>query len=592
MNRTFIFGVLASATVFSRSVLAQDVVAADQTVGQYPQQQYPQQQQYVQQQYIEGDLTDGGAVLPLDTTDAVTTDSLFTEQEDIASVRADATAIAIARAQEEARLDAEARLQAEAEAKAEAELDSRRMHTRVFKLSHANAETVANNLNATWSGEFGTNWRLVRIATAFPESNSVLITAPKRILDACEEVLAAIDQESQQVYIEARFVELSNAASHKLGIDWSMLDGMTGSAQLGGGFQNTRLGNAVTSYQKSNVSNNKSETYTLSSYGDNTYYDSGKGGYVSTTTGGSDGNIAYFNGTLNFSEMYLTLRALESTDDARVFSNPKIIVSSGKKATVDMTTKYPNVLVSAKRTLNGNAESLDLAMQMIAIPGEDKFMFAQEAFFSWGISLDVVPRVGTNGLINVTIVPTISDLDSNYGSGGFVTAGTGDGSEVSSYASKYPIIKVQRLITEFNMASGTTAVIGGLSRTVEVQKDSGIPWLRTWPWIGPRLFGSKVRVKEQREIIVFVTVGLVDPAHMKNDAGLPKNAILGRQYVKQQKLEPGDRPAKNIEGIESLDLRPLEEQANDPLKVNEPEKPATFGSFLPFRKKETDNNED
>ena len=189
MNRTFIFGVLASATVFSRSVLAQDVVAADQTVGQYPQQQYPQQQQYVQQQYIEGDLTDGGAVLPLDTTDAVTTDSLFTEQEDIASVRADATAIAIARAQEEARLDAEARLQAEAEAKAEAELDSRRMHTRVFKLSHANAETVANNLNATWSGEFGTNWRLVRIATAFPESNSVLITAPKRILDACEEVL-------------------------------------------------------------------------------------------------------------------------------------------------------------------------------------------------------------------------------------------------------------------------------------------------------------------------------------------------------------------------------------------------------------------
>ena len=589
MSRTFLLSVLAVALVGQNAAFAQEVVAGAQTVvDQYPQ----QQQQYVQQQqYIEGDLTDGGAVLPLDTTDAVTTDSLFTEQEDIATVRADATAVAIARAQEEARLDAEARLQAEAEAKAEAELDSRRMHTRVFKLSHASAESVADKLNATWSGEFGTNWRLVRIATAFPESNSVLVTAPKRILDACEAILAEIDQEAQQVYIEARFVELSNAASHKLGIDWSMLDGMTGSAQLGGGFENTRIGNAVTSYQKSNVSNTKSENYTLSSFGNNTYYDSGKGGYVSTTTGGSDGNIAYFNGTLNFSEMYLTLRALESTDDARVFSNPKIIVSSGKKATVDMTTKYPNVLVSAKRTLNGNAESLDLAMQMIAIPGEDKFMFAQEAFFSWGISLDVVPRVGTNGLINVTIVPTISDLDSNYGTGGFVTAGSGDGSDVSSYASKYPIIKVQRLITEFNMASGTTAVIGGLSRTVEVQKDSGIPWLRTWPWIGPRLFGSKIRVKEQREIIVFVTVGLVDPKRMKNDAGLPKNAILGRQYVKQQKLEPGDRPAKNIEGIESLDLRPLEEQANDPLRVNEPEK-KSFGDFLPFRKKETSDKKE
>lgn len=313
---------------------------------------------------------------------------------------------------------------------------------------------------------------------------------------------------------------------------------------------------------------------------------------MTTTTGGSDGNIAHFNGTLNFSEMYLTLRALEATDDAKIFSNPKIIVSSGKKATVDMTTKYPNVLVSAKRTLNGNAESLDLAMQMLAIPGEDKFMFAQEAFFSWGISLDVVPRVGTNGLINVTIVPTISDLDTSYGSGGFVTAG-GDSTEVSSYSSKYPIIKVQRLITEFNMASGTTAVIGGLSRTVEVQKDSGIPWLRTWPWIGPRLFGSKIRVKEQREIIVFVTVGLVDPAHMKNDAGLPKNAVLGRQYVKQQKLEPGDRPAKNLEGIESLDLRSLEDQAEDPLNTHEAEEHSfDIGGYMPFRKKETKPNED
>ena len=463
--------------------------------------------------------------------------------------------------------------------------------SRVFKLVHASANDVAEKLNSIWSGDFGTSWRLVKIATAFSESNAVMVTAPRRILDACAEIIAEIDHEVQQVYIEARFAELGNTASHKLGIDWSMLDGMTGSAQLGGGFQRTRLGNGVTSYSKSNMSNTQSESYTLSSRTTTEGYD-GNGLWKTTTSGGPDGNIAYFNGTLNFSEMYLTLRALESTDDATIFSNPKIIVSSGKKATVDMTTKYPNVLVSAKRTLNGNAESLDLAMQMVAIPGEDKFMFAKEAFFSWGISLDVIPRVGTNGLINVTIVPTISDLDTNYGSSGFVTAGN-DGTDVSSYSSKYPIIKVQRLITEFNMASGTTAVIGGLSRTVEVQKDSGIPWLRTWPWIGPRLFGSKIRVKEQREIIVFVTVGLVDPQRMKNDVGLPKNAILGRQYVMQQKLEPGDRPAKNIEGIESLDLRSLEDQANDPLNENsEEESSGGLGDYMPFRKKETNTNED
>lgn len=578
ISERLIFASVALASV----AIAQDVVPVAQT-----------QQTQAAVPFSQG-LPDYGVAVPVDAGDAVSADTLFADDVVDGSVigEVDATAVAIARAQEEARFDAQARIQAEAEAKAEEELDRRRIHTRVFKLVHASAADVAERLNLTWSGEFGTTWRLVKIATAFPESNAVMVTAPRRILEACQEVIAEIDKEVSQVYIEARFVELGNTASHKLGIDWSMLDGMTGSANLGGGFQNTRIGSAVTSYSKSNVSNTRSESYSLSAPTTSVIgYDSYSNPMI-TTSGGSNGNISYFNGTLNFSELYLTLRALESTDDAKVFSNPKIIVSSGKKATVDMTTKYPNVLVSAKRTLNGNAESLDLAMQMLAIPGEDKFMFAQEAFFSWGISLDVIPRVGTNGLINVTIVPTISDLDTSYGSGGFVTAGD-EGAEVSSYSSKYPIIKVQRLITEFNMASGTTAVIGGLSRTVEVQKDSGIPWLRTWPWIGPRLFGSKVRVKEQREIIVFVTVGLVDPNRMKSDVGLPKNAVLGRQYVKQQKLEPGERPEKNMEGLESLDMRSLEEQAKDPLNKNEPDGGSfNIGDYMPFRKKEKTTNED
>jgi type II secretory pathway component GspD/PulD (secretin) len=152
-----------------------------------------------------------------------------------------------------------------------------------------------------------------------------------------------------------------------------------------------------------------------------------------------------------------------------------------------------------------------------------------------------------------------------------VTAGASDTSEdadsnAGTYSAKYPVINVQRLITEFNMASETTAVIGGLSRTIETQKDNGIPWLRDIWWIGPKLFGSKVRVKEQKEIIVFVTVGLIDPREMKKDAGLPKNAVLGRQYTKGQRQEPGDKASNRmLEGVGSLDLRSLEEQAKEPL---------------------------
>ena len=450
----------------------------------------------------------------------------------------------------------------------------RRIATRTFKLAHVSATEVAERFNSTWGGDFGITWKIKQIAQAFPEANSVMVTAPGVILDACEKVIKDIDVEAPQVYIEARFVELNNSALHKLGIDWSMLEGMKGSATLGAGITAYNVGKGVQEYTRTATDSSGTTSYKL------------VGGTTTGTSaafkGDSDGSISHFKGTLDFSEMYVVLSALQRESDTHIFSNPRIIVSNGRKAMVDMTTKYPNVTVSAKRTLNGNSESLDLAMNMTAIPGEDTLMFAKEAFFSWGIALEVTPRIETNGIINVSIVPTISSLDTTYSPSGFVTADDGESkSSTSTYSSKYPIIEVQRLVTEFAMASGTTAVIGGLSRTVEEQVDSGIPWLRKIPWIGDKLFGGKSRQKVQKEILVFVTVGIADSKTMPEDVGLPKNAVIGRSYTQGYRLEPGDRTGA-MEGLHSLDLRSLEDQASDPANTNKPER---VSIPIPFQKK-------
>lgn len=457
---------------------------------------------------------------------------------------------------EELRLKALAEEKAAKDAKEESDLKRRRITSRVFRLNNVSADEVANRINTMWNGDFGVTWKVSKIAQSFTEANCVVITAPAMILDACAEIIRNIDVEVPQVYIEARFIELSNNASHKLGIDWQMLDGMKGSLALEAGW-NERKMDGVSSYKSSDGS------YEIGTLKD------ANGKIIEPSQ--KSANLSYVNGTIGMSELSLILRALESTEDARTFSNPKIIVSSGKKATVDMTTKYPNVTISAKRTTSGSSDSLDLSMNMASIPGEDKFMFAKEAFFSWGIELEVTPRISSNGLINVSIVPTISSLTD------WVTAGASDTTDkkdnnAGTYSAKYPVIDVQRLVTEFNMASGSTAVIGGLSLTVETQKDNGIPWLRDIWWIGPKLFGSKVRVKEQREIIVFVTVGIVDPKNIQKDAGLPKNAVLGRQYTNDTRREPGDRKRTLVEGMRSLDLRSLEEQYADPRRTNKVEK--------------------
>ncbi len=456
----------------------------------------------------------------------------------------------------------------------------RRISTRTFLLQYASPEEVAERFNTMWSGDFGIAWKVAKIAQAFPEANSVMVTAPGVILDACEQALKVLDVKPRQVYIEARFVELQNSAEHKLGIDWSMLDGMGGTASFGGGLDKRNIGNAVQNYSRTVSSSGDTVTYglagkTTTKRTSSSETQNADGTHAKTltsdstsTASGRDGGVSYFSGTLSFTDMSLVLSALDTSGDAKIFSNPKIIVSNGKRATVDMTEKYPNVAINAKRTLNGNSESLDLDMKMAVIPGEDKLLFAKEAFFSWGISLEVMPRVISNDLITVSIVPTISEKS------GEVTAGSG-----TAEGSRYPIISVQRLVTDFTLKAGSTAVIGGLSKTTEEQVDTGIPWLRDWPWIGDKLFGSKSRRKVQKEILVFVTVGIADPDDVKTDVGLPKNAVLGRMYTTGVKFEPGDRTGNAIEGIAALDTRSLDEQARDPLATNHVEK-ATF--HLPF----------
>ena len=209
--------------------------------------------------------------------------------------------------------------------------------TKIYKLNHASALEVAEKFNSMWSGEFGQTWKVTKMAVAFEESNSIMITAPGIIQEACAKSIMELDREAKQVYIEARFVELGNTASHKIGIDWSgIAGGITLTGTGGAGIRQYNIGDSVENYTRTITGKEDgkavSESYGLSGIA------------------GSDGSISYLNGTLNVSQMALTLKALDATEDVKTFSNPKIIVSSGKKATVDMTTKYPNVKVSAKRT--------------------------------------------------------------------------------------------------------------------------------------------------------------------------------------------------------------------------------------------------
>ena len=271
--------------------------------------------------------------------------------------------------------------------------------------------------------------------------------------------------------------------------------------------------------------------------------------------------ISTFSGTLSVDDFRLAISAFESIEDAKIFSNPKVIVSNGKEAKVDMTTKYPYIELTSQRNTSSENSYLDYSAKLQQIPGDkDRGLFAGSAFFSYGIELTVKPRISPDGLISVEITPSISYVDEFYS----VANGSNMGSD-SSYG-KFPIVKMKSISTEFTMKDGSTAVIGGLSKTEEEDVDDGIPYLRKLPWIGQRLFGSKSRQKVQYEIIVCVTVGIAQPDALPKDIGLPKNAVIGREYVEGRRLEPGDRPAGAAD-LQSLDLRSFDRRRRDAEKA-------------------------
>ena len=459
--------------------------------------------------------------------------------------------------------------------------------TRSFELKHASAKELTELFNKSYGKKDAKGTVVLPIATCFEGANVVVVTATEKVIADCESIIKAVDKAVAQIYIEARFLELSSEAMHKLGVQWNQLESWGASVHnLKGGFEFTdgklaRYANGETAKMYTpkrfnvdgkDIADGKSALdYVTKDYlAPGTIGDAPGAGLNASSLGWE--RATGFSGQFSADDFSLALSAFESMGEGKVFSNPKVIVSNGKEAMVDMTTKFPNVKLTSQRNTQSDNAYLDMSAELTEIPGEkghkemqykDKALFSGSCFFEWGITLSVKPRISPDGLISVEIIPTISQLNRDPNSGGTETGYY----EVASDTSfgLFPIIEMKRILSEFTMKDGSTAVIGGLSKTVEEDVDTGIPYLRKIPWIGQKLFGWKSRQKVQKEIIVCVTLGIANPAELPKDIGLPKNAVIGREYVEGKRQEPGDRKGGSAKVLK-LDLRDLgdkEREAGD-----------------------------
>nr|WP_314625379.1 pilus assembly protein N-terminal domain-containing protein [uncultured Noviherbaspirillum sp.] len=159
------------------------------------------------------------------------------------------------------------------------------------------------------------------------------------------------------------------------------------------------------------------------------------------------------------------LNLLAQNGSASILAEPQLSARNGAKASFLAGGEYPYTV----STINGPTVQ----------------------FKSYGVTLEIQPRVDSRGAIRAQINSEVSSIDSS------ISTPSGPG------------LRTRKTNTEFNVVSGETIVLSGLlSRETSTDIDK-VPLLGDLPVLGA-LFRSKRFQNKETELVVFVTPTVVD----------------------------------------------------------------------------------
>lgn len=148
-------------------------------------------------------------------------------------------------------------------------------------------------------------------------------------------------------------------------------------------------------------------------------------------------------------------------------------------------------------------------------------------YLETGPLLDVVPYVLSDGYtINLTLIPSLTEFV-GYQTPPNVANVTG-ALNVVQLPVIIPEFTVRQVITTVNVWDGQTVVLGGLITSQTQNETDKLPVIGDIPFIG-RLFQSQVKTAIKRNLMIFVTATIVDPAgnrvHSEDELPFAQNAV-------------------------------------------------------------------
>jgi len=310
--------------------------------------------------------------------------------------------------------------------------------------------------------------------------NVIIVKDTSQVHDSIKDMLARIDVEPAQIFCDVKFVSTTNGDVLNLGVDYG--DNGPQISMTGGQIPVTFP------------------------------FNQGAGGFEDGLIASPDGEGPYTSpilnagatvvpdtifGALSFTNWQMTLRLLQRDTRTEVIQAPKIVALDGSEATIFVgeTIRYAEA-----KSEQGQAGGLQLTVsEASGSPVEVGFQLL--------VRPSVVP--GTNK-VQMEIIPKETSLsgtgDTALAPAGFDVYTVGSAGESGTIA--LPRTRSSTIVTTMLLATGETAVIGGLSNDSDSEINSKVPFLGDIPILG-ELFKHRAKQRDRRTLLVFVTPTIV-----------------------------------------------------------------------------------
>lgn len=367
-----------------------------------------------------------------------------------------------------------------------------------------------------------------------PVTNMLIVRNTAINLEAVDSLVEqALSTAPKMAVIEVKIMEINNTKLEEMGFDW-LLGGFGGRITTSGGtsgnqqsatfandefpafngLNNNELG-PVTAGLRSSPDLNTSLTIEDVLYG-----------AVKSDSSRTPG-IFSLAGVLTEPQFNVVWRGLDQKTGVDLISKPSVVTKGGQKASIEIVREfiYPTEFDPPQIPTNiGGANNNVLVVGPVSLPPIPVTPTTPTAFETRrvGMILDVEPVISEDGRsVDLTITPEFTEFIGfvNYGSpiNNVSQVTNPDGSLTSTEIALtpntilQPIFSTKKISTAVKIYDGATVVLGGLVTDNTIMIDDRVPVIGNLPVVG-KLFQSKVKQRRTKNMIMFVSVKVIDPA--------------------------------------------------------------------------------